>query len=143
MPGNPGFYFQPIFGLKKGHFACRYTRTHIKSAEMNSDIKDLSFEQKEALLFLDKLCENSDFALTMMFQPGDMQFLNNHLTLHTRSAYEDYRQWKKKRHLLRLWLSLPNGRPLPDAFKNFYRNVSAGATRGGFPGLGKPKFSTI
>ncbi len=43
LPGDPGFYFQPIFGLKKEHFACRYTRTHIKSAEMNSDIKGFKF----------------------------------------------------------------------------------------------------
>jgi hypothetical protein len=143
LPGTPGFYTQPIFGCKDGYFACRYTRTHIRSAELNSEIKALSSDQNEALDLFDEICSRPDFHLSMMFESGDMQFLNNHLTLHTRTAFEDYLNEKEKRHLLRLWLSLPNGRPLDDGFKPFYRNIAAGAVRGGFPGIGDPKFSTI
>ena len=143
LSGMPSFYLQPIFGIKDGYFACRYTRTHIRSAEMNPDIDDLTSIQCEALDLIDELCERPEFHLSLAFESGDMQFLNNHLTLHTRTAFEDYSNKDQKRHLLRLWLSLPNGRPLTEGFKPFFRNVSAGAVRGGFPGVGEPKFTTF
>ena len=35
------------------------------------------------------------------------------MTLHTRREYEDWPEESRKRHLLRLWLSDPQGRPIP------------------------------
>ncbi len=52
-------------------------------------------------------------AIDIGFEPGDIQFLNNFVTLHTRREYEDWPEEARKRHLLRLWLSDPNGRPIP------------------------------
>ncbi|MFC1665121.1 TauD/TfdA family dioxygenase [Pseudomonadota bacterium] len=143
LPGVPAYYTQPIFAIHDGYFASRYTRTHIRSAEMMTDLPGLSSEQTEALNLIDEISARPEFHLTIMFEPGDIQFLNNHLTLHTRTAFEDFPEAKRKRHLLRLWLSLPNGRPLSEGFKPFFRDVSAGAVRGGFPGTGEPQFTTI
>lgn len=50
--------------------------------------------------------------LEMDFAPGDIQLLSNHTIVHGRTAYEDHEEPEKKRHLLRLWLSLPEVRPL-------------------------------
>jgi hypothetical protein len=47
----------------------------------------------------------------MNFMPGDIQLLHNHTILHARSAYEDWPEVERKRHLLRLWLSPPGARP--------------------------------
>ncbi len=147
LPGVAGFYTQPIFAVERGHFACRYTRTHIRSAELeaesNSNIAALSAQQVEGLALIDEIAAQPEFHLTMMFEPGDMQFLNNHLTLHTRTAFEDFPEPERKRHMLRLWLSLPNGRPLAESFRPFFRDVDAGAVRGGFPGVGEPQFTTL
>lgn len=147
LPGVAPFYTQPIFAVEDGHFACRYTRTHIRSAQLeaesNHDIAELSAEQTEALALIDEIAANPDFHITMMFEPGDMQFLNNHLTLHTRTAFEDFPEPERKRHILRLWLSLPNGRPLAESFRPFFGDVEAGAVRGGFPGVGEPQFTTL
>ena len=143
LPGTAGFYTQPIFAVEQGYFACRYTRTHIRSAEMNADLPDLTPMQSAALDLLDEVCARQEFNITMMFEPGDIQFLNNHLTLHTRTAFEDSEFNDQNRHLMRLWLSLPNGRPLSSGFKPFYRHISAGAVRGGFPGQGEMKFQTL
>ena len=44
----------------------------------------------------------------MDFRPGDMQFLKNAAVLHKRTAYEDWDDPARKRHLLRLWLVDPN-----------------------------------
>jgi alpha-ketoglutarate-dependent taurine dioxygenase len=46
--------------------------------------------QLEAMAVLDQLNSDPRFSVTMDLRPGDMQFLNNHVTLHSRTAYEDY-----------------------------------------------------
>ena len=52
-------------------------------------------------------------AVDIGFEPGDIQFLNNFVMLHTRREYDDWPEASRKRHLLRLWLSDPAGRPIP------------------------------
>ena len=67
----------------------------------------------------------------MMFQEGDMQFINNHIILHARSAFEDFEKLKLKRHLLRMWIAVDDERRrlLSDALRDRYEWVK----RGGFP----------
>jgi Taurine catabolism dioxygenase TauD, TfdA family len=66
----------------------------------------------------------------MDFEPGDMQFLHNHTILHDRTAYVDWPEPDRKRHLLRLWLCPPNGRPLPPVYAERYGSIAIGR-RGG------------
>lgn len=136
LPGTPPHYEQPIFTMHNGLFAARYTRTHIRSAEMMDHLPGQTPAQAEALDLIDEICACPEFQLTMMFEPGDIQFLNNHLTLHMRTAFEDYPEPEKRRHLMRLWLSPPNSRELSPAFAPFYRDTGAGALRGGHPAHG-------
>lgn len=136
LPGTPPHYEQPVFTMHKGKFAARYTRTHMRSAQMMDHLPKMTAAQAEALDLIDELCARSEFQLTMMFEPGDIQFLNNHLMLHMRTEFEDYPEPERRRHLMRLWLSLPNGRELSPAFAPFYRDTRAGAVRGGHPGHG-------
>jgi hypothetical protein len=37
--------------------------------------------------------------------------------LHSRTTYRDHDDPALKRHLLRVWITLPNGRPLPPEFE--------------------------
>jgi hypothetical protein len=46
--------------------------------------------------------------LDMEFRPGDIQLLKNSVILHKRTAYEDWDEPERKRHLLRLWLAAPD-----------------------------------
>ena len=62
---------------------------------------------------------------------GDIQFVNNHTVVHAREAFEDYQEWDKRRHLLRLWLSSPLGRALPEFMSERWGNIEAGTVRGG------------
>jgi hypothetical protein len=131
--GESPFYEQPVFTLHEGHFACRYIRTHIKSAQRYPEVPRLSAAQIEAMDLLDSLAANPLFQFTEMFHPGDMQILNNHVTLHARTHYEDYEEPDRKRHLLRMWLSMPNTRPLSPALGHIYKDRRPGAVRGGYP----------
>lgn len=131
-PGSGPWYRAPIYAEKDGHFSSFYIRTHIISAQRYEDVPRLTPEQIEAMDLIDALAAREDFHFSTMFQPGDMQFLNNHVILHSRTAFEDYDEPDRQRHLLRIWLSVPNSRALPPSRVEFFRNTAAGAVRGGF-----------
>ena len=89
----------------------------------------LNDKQLEALTLMDDLAE--DFSLKMDIELGDIQLLHNHVILHARTTFEDYPEFERKRHMVRLWLSAPNGRPLPPSFAERYGSIEVGAVRGG------------
>lgn len=64
----------------------------------------------------------------MAFREGDMQFVNNHVTLHVREAYVDYDEPDRKRHRLRMCIALPEGkrRPLSPRLAERYGFVEQG-----------------
>ena len=76
------------------------------------------------------LAEDPEFHLDMEFAPGDIQFLHNHTVFHDRTAFVNWSEPDRKRHLLRLWLCPPNGRPLPERYAPFGGSVTIG-DRGG------------
>ena len=53
------------------------------------------------------------------------------MILHKRQAFTDWDEPELKRHILRLWLAMPNSRPIDPLFKDNYGAVEAGAVRGG------------
>ena len=84
----------------------------------------------EALDLFDALANDPELHFGMQLQPGDMQFVYNHAQLHDRTAFVDWPEPDKKRHLLRLWLSVAGDRALPDCFNQRYGTVEIGR-RGG------------
>ena len=62
-------------------------------------------------------------------QAGDIQLGNNYSILHSRTAYVDHERPEDKRHLLRTWLSLENGRPLPEPFAHTREFAQSYASR--------------
>jgi hypothetical protein len=72
----------------------------------------------------------------MGFQTGDIQLVHNHTLLHDRTAFEDWPEPDRKRHLLRLWVAPENARPLPPIFAERYGSIVPGQ-RGGIemPGM--------
>lgn len=63
-----------------------------------------------------------------------MQLLNSFVTLHSRTPFEDYEDEDEKRHLMRLWLSLPVSQPLPESWTEYWGDSRAGSVRGGVRG---------
>jgi hypothetical protein len=52
----------------------------------------------------------------MDLQLGDMQLCNNLTILHSRTGFEDWPEPERRRHMIRLWLTVRERRPLGDAF---------------------------
>ncbi len=52
--------------------------------------------------------------------------------MHARTEFKDQGMRDTSRHLLRLWLSMPNSRPLSPLMSYIYRDQRPGVVRGGF-----------
>jgi len=63
---------------------------------------------------------------------GDIQLLSNHTILHARTDYEDFLEPERKRHLLRLWISLPARTALVTRLRTHRSRLGLAATAAGF-----------
>ncbi|HEX7744008.1 MAG TPA: TauD/TfdA family dioxygenase [Micromonosporaceae bacterium] len=105
--GPDSFYQQPVYAVSRdGRLTTRYGPDYMRSAQRAPHVPPLTPQQLEALEALDRLNRDPRFLLPMDLRPGDLQFLNNHVILHSRTAYEDHPDPALRRHLLRLWLTL-------------------------------------
>ena len=129
-PGMESWFAVPIFNWHAGLLTTIYVRRYIESAQRFPDVPRLTARQIEALDALDAILEDPHIHLQMAFEPGDIQLVHNHQILHDRTEFEDWPEPSRKRHLLRLWLCPPDGRPLPPAFAVRYGTVTIG-DRGG------------
>lgn len=125
------YYEQPIFSVHEGHFAANLLRVLIERAYAAPDSPAMSAAQREALDYIDQLADDPSMHVTFRQEPGDIVFFNNWVTLHRRSEFVDYIEPERKRLLLRIWLSVPNSRPLDPRFAGSYGATEAGALRGG------------
>lgn len=126
--------WQPVFSVYQGQFAANFLRVLIERADADPELPDLNDRQREALDFLESVAEEPAMQYEFSQQRGDMLFLNNWVTFHRRSAFEDHREPERRRHILRVWLSMPNSREIDPAFAGNYGNTAAGALRGGIHG---------
>jgi hypothetical protein len=121
----------PVFHRHAGLLSCIYVRQYIESAQrLFPQARRLTSEQYAAMNLVDDLCNDAAIHLAMDFQPGDIQLLHNHQILHSRGDFENWPEPDRHRHLLRLWLSPREARPLPDVFAPRYGSVTPG-DRGG------------
>ena len=136
-PGQPAWYLQPMFSKEQGKPSSRFIPQHVigysVDAALFPDLPPLSPKQREAIELVQTLANDPKFYGEMMFEPGDMQFMNNHVMYHSRTEFEDDDDADRKRHLIRLWLSVPNSRALNDSMNAIYRDRRPGVVRGGFP----------
>lgn len=128
--GQKPWYAMPVFMPAGGRMAVAYVRRFIESAQRFDDVPRLTAAQIEAMDLLDELAYDPRIKLDMDFRPGDIQLVNNLVSLHTRTEYEDWPEEDRKRHLFRLWLTVPDGWPLPEPFFARY---------GADPATGRPQ----
>lgn len=103
-PGMKSWYTMPIFTRRSDRLFVRYIRPYIESARRHEDAPRPSEAAREAMNRVDAMCADPAFHVSMMLEPGDMQFVDNYHVLHARDAYTDDRPTGRIRHLKRLWL---------------------------------------
>ena len=105
----------PVFGARDGVVSCRYIRNQINAGAVKRRVPLTTLEQA-ALDYLDECTRRPDLRLDMDLEPGDIQFINNYTTLHSRTGFVDGPEPNQKRHMLRLWLKFPRAWPLGPEF---------------------------
>ncbi|HEX5403300.1 MAG TPA: TauD/TfdA family dioxygenase [Pseudonocardiaceae bacterium] len=101
--GVDSFYQQPVYRLLAGKLVANYGPDYIHSAQRGAHVPALRPDQLAAMAELDRLNDDPRFVLTMDLQAGDMQFLNNRVTMHSRTEYRD--DPARRRDLIRIWLN--------------------------------------
>lgn len=128
--GKDPYYQLPVFNRHRGKTTVCYIRRFVESAQRFDDVPPLSSAQIEAMDLIDELSKSDAIRLDMDFRPGDIQIVNNLTTLHARTAYEDWPEPERRRHLLRLWFAVSDGWPLPSAYFERYNADAHGRPRG-------------
>lgn len=116
--------FEPLYFDTKGEggvrafpvqpcaFAAGRLRTfwhcdYYRSAQGLPAVPPLSDGQRALLDTVEDIAHEAGMYMDMDLAPGDIQLLSNHSVLHARTGYTDSPDPDQRRHLLRLWLSLP------------------------------------
>ncbi|KAL0632026.1 hypothetical protein Q9L58_009115 [Maublancomyces gigas] len=97
-----------VFYWYNGRVYTKWDPYYVRSLTRFSDkglVPPLSDAQIEALDILEDTCLR--LSLHMILEVGDIQFLSNNHVLHARTAYIDNPPPAARRHLMRLWLSVP------------------------------------
>ena len=130
VDGQDPWYEMPVFFPRQGHVMASFVPEFIRSAQRFASVPRLTPLHDEAFDAVKSIANDPRFKLEMDFQPGDIQFVNNLVVLHSRTEYEDWPEAERRRHLLRLWLAVPDGWPIPEPLQ---------ARHGMDPDTGRPR----
>ena len=83
-----------------------YHADYFRSVARHADLPPFTETERKLFDAYEAIASDPSLYLDMDLRPGDIQLLSNHTNLHARSDYVDHKDPAKKRHLLRLWLSL-------------------------------------
>ena len=113
--GATPFYHVPVFSRQGERLFVRYIRPYIEASQRHDDAPRLSAAQRAAMDAYDAHIYDPDNRVEMVFEPGDIQLVNNYHVLHGRKSYVDDVGAGRVRWLKRLWLATeilqPEDRP--------------------------------
>jgi len=105
----------PIFVPGDGRVFASYVRSAITKGQAMPEVPRVTPAMIAALDQLDALAADPELHLDMTLEPGDLQLVSNWTIFHSRTAYQDWPQPERRRHLLRLWLACEDGPALPES----------------------------
>lgn len=108
MPGAKPWFDLPLCRYDGKRLNTFFIPWYIRESQQHAQAPRLTGAQQDVLSFYEKAANDPRFYLDMQFEPGDIQLLKNAAILHKRTAYEDWDDADRKRHLLRLWLVEPD-----------------------------------
>jgi len=113
QPGDLPFtpHRVPVFSNTEGMISARYVRTYVEAGEAAAG-RPMGDADLAVLDRLEEISKRPDLMLEFTLQPGEMYFINNYTILHARTAFDDFDEEDRRRHLLRLWLEVPSMRPV-------------------------------
>jgi hypothetical protein len=99
----------PVFCYVDGKVSSIYSGRFMHEAARKMNVP-LPQPLADAHAHMAALAQRDDLALRFMLEPGEIVLWHNFMNLHSRTEFEN--DATHKRLLLRLWLKVPNGRPV-------------------------------
>lgn len=125
--GAQPWYRQPVFSFHDGYFSARGVSAYIRKAQGLPGVPPFTAAQEAAMkLYVETV---DACAADIPFARGDIQFLHNHVLLHSRRAFADWPEPARRRHLYRLWLKDDIGRPLPAQVRENFNGIYVADSR--------------
>jgi Taurine catabolism dioxygenase TauD, TfdA family len=108
LPYTP--YRVPVYSNTGGKVSARYVRTYVEAGEAAAG-RPMGEAELAVLDHFEEVTKRPELMLEFTLQPGEMYFINNYTILHARTAFDDGdAEEDRRRHLLRLWLDVPQMR---------------------------------
>ena len=102
-PGDELLSYKPIFELEGKALNVNYSPGLVKLGYLMRG-KEMNAEARLAFDTLCKTTESDNFCHWFKFQRGQIQVLNNRRLVHCRTAFRDWDEAQKRRHLVRIWV---------------------------------------
>ena len=113
-PGEPPAYPNAVFGYYNGEVICRYFLRQFAESGPERMGLTLTPVQREALDAFEEVPAREESHVSMRLEPGDLQLVDDNVTVHRRSAYEHGDvPVESRRHLLRMWINVHDARQFP------------------------------
>lgn len=133
-PDEAPSVLQPVFDQADGKLFSRWNWNRVRSAQRLPGVPALEPQHAAALERFDAIVRRPELAYAMWLEPGDVQIVNSHVTLHSRTEFVDHEDPVRKRLLFRLWIAPSDSALLPESWRALYRSVAPGTVRGGIRG---------
>jgi len=120
QPGELAYtpYRVPVYSNTEGSVSARYLRTYVEAGEAAAG-RPMDDAELTVLNRFEEVTKRPDLMLEFTLRPGEMYFINNYTILHARTAFDDGdAEEDRRRHLLRLWLDVPQMRPVHPHIKS-------------------------
>ena len=76
--------------MLQGGLSVNYSDNYYLLSQRHLDVPRLTQQHHEAMALFNEIASSDALRLDALLQPGDIQLLNNHTQLHTRSKFEDF-----------------------------------------------------
>ena len=108
-PDDARLSFKPVFESDGARVYANFSPRLIEHAyEMNN--KEMDATARDAINALMRIPERAGLGKSFAFERGQIQIVNNRRLGHRRTAFRDWDEPKRRRHLVRIWLR-KTGRP--------------------------------
>jgi alpha-ketoglutarate-dependent taurine dioxygenase len=101
--GEAPTVLRPVVAYDDDEVVLRYLRYWIEAGHEKVG-QPLTTDERRALDVLDEVLKRPELRVEFCLAPGQMYFINNRWILHNRTAFEDFPELSRRRHLVRLWL---------------------------------------
>jgi alpha-ketoglutarate-dependent taurine dioxygenase len=102
-PGESAVAKHSVFSDEDGRLGVRLSNGRVRTGYRAAN-EAMDEVTEHALAALDAVLEDPELGKTFEFLPGQLQIVNNRKIGHRRTAFEDWPEVERRRHLVRVWV---------------------------------------